>query len=111
VIVRSKLVRTSVYIESLVPITVTSPHIVTILQISPHCSGLLTPLARWSYTGQHLYSALLPLDGAGALGGVPWELTPSRGEGTFEQWVCHAVHRCHSREGGWDTGVGRASSI
>ena len=36
---------------------------------------------------------------------------PLRGEGALEWWVCSAVCRRHSREGGWDTGVGRPSSI
>jgi len=38
-------------------------------------------------------------------------LNAVKGEGTFVWWVCRAVRRCHSREGGWDTDVGRPSSI
>ncbi len=48
---------------------------------------------------------------ARALRGIPWEPMPLRGQGTFEWWVHFTVRRCHSREGRWDTGVGRSSSI
>jgi hypothetical protein len=72
-------------------------------------------LGRWSC--QHLYPALLLLNGTHAQRGIPkeprwprWQFTTLRRR---QDWVVgrHMMCRCHSREGGLYTGVVRASSI